>query len=532
MKKFILFAFTLFIHIAVYGDAEAQCRRLFDKSTKEVEAQNYAKSLEYLAEAKTIADNNNLSMMQIGYLIRMARVYTEILDFEKAMECYMEAYQIAIKEPQTNYKKSEIRVLNNISGLYSANKEYGKAKEYLRKAYHGAVQIQDSLLAGGSATNLASCANQMGDLEEAEKYLNIAMTMLKNQTIDSVLLLITKGVRMENLYLKGEYNKAEQLVLEILDQNLTVMDNNIQVESLLRLSQIYQKKKDYQQAIKVGKEALDQSQNLLIVIEIHEHLSNLYLDMEEPNLAIQHLKSMINAKDSLNKITDMKNIKLNQVKFDLINAEKALAESRAKQKEDRMFFILGMGIIGLVVLIWVWIFLMKSAKNKRLKVVAELELEKQINEKLLLERQLTTKILHQSNRNELLKETIRTLTKIPHSDDPTPILKSVIRKLKAQIKESADSNNSLIHFEKINPSFLSALKEKHPDLTAKDIRLVSYIYLNLDTKEISTLFNITPEYCQKKKYRLAQKMNLTTAEMYGYLTNLEKKGKKRKGGKG
>ena len=135
-------------------------------------------------------------------------------------------------------------------------------------------------------------------------------------------------------------------------------------------------------------------------------------------------------------------------------------------------------------------------------------------------KQLASKILFQSNRNELIKDIIAMLMEIPNQSE-IPKLQSVIEKLKVQHRKRINWNSFLSYFEQINPDFLSALKERHPNLTANEIRLLSYIYLNFDIKEIAKLFNITPEYCRKKKYRLSQKMNVPTSEMYQYLVSVD-----------
>ncbi len=566
MRRFILLLLIIYSHIAVYGDALSQYKDLFDKSKKEFDNQNYVKSLEYLLEAKSIAETNNWLNMRMHALNNMALVYTEIPDYEKAMECYLEAYQITIKEPS---KEEEICILNNISHLYSINKDFDKAKEYVRKAYEGAIQLQDSLRAGRYATNLGSFANQTGDLEQAEKYLNIAMIMLKDQTGDSSLLLITKLVKVENLYLKKEYQMAEKLALVVLEQTSEIQDNDLKIECLLRLSKIYQQKKEFQKAIKAAKEALTSNPKLPATIEIYQQLSDLYRDIDVPYLALQYQDSVMTKRDSLIEIKDRAQLMNNQIKFDLINSEKELAENKAKQKTERLLFIFIIAFIIVFVLILIWVFRIQSTKNKQMKIITGLELEKEKNEKLLLEqqlkeqetltllsqeqlnneklllkqqlheqevlslleqerlndeidaknRQLTSKILFQSSRNELIEEIIHNLTEIPNQSE-NPVLRSVIRKLKAQIKESTDWNSFLTYFEQINPSFLSSLKAKHPDLTANEIRLLSYMYLNLDTKEISKLLNITPNYCRKKRQRLSKKMKIPTSSMYNYLINI------------
>ena len=549
----------------MYGGVESQCKILFGKADNELDMQNYAKALEYLAEARNIAQNNNLIKEQINALNKTGIIYMKISDYEKAIEYYLEAYQMAIKDPR-KYKEEEIYLLNNISNLYSFNNDYVKAKEYVNKAYENAIILQDSLLTGIFAAHLAQITNQTGNLEQAEKYLDIAMVMLKNknQKNSTSWLFAAKSVRVENLYLKKEYNKAEQLALEIIqnftDQNLTTANKSIKTECLLHLSRIYLQKKEYQKATDAVTKALNYSNIVKERLILYEQLLRIYLDRDTSLLASKYLDSLLITKDSLAKIANMAQVMNNQIRFELINSEKALAESKAKQKSERMLFIFIILFIIFSVLILILVARMRIVKNKQLKIITEFELGKQTNEKLLLKqekllleqeklllekqlkeqevlslleqqrlnteidsknRQLTTKILFHSSRNELIKEIIHTLTKIPsNSKDPIPILKSVIGKLREQVKESVDSSSLLIHFEQTNPYFLSALKDKHPDLTANEIRLLSYMYLNLDTKEISKLFNITDEYCRKRKQQLSKKMKIPTTEMYRYLTSL------------
>jgi len=549
MKRTVLLIFILSIYIIAYGDAKSQCETLFDKAEKELDMRNYAKALEYFIEAKTIAKNNNLVKQQINALTRIGITYWNISDYENAIKSCLEGYQLAIKEPR-KYKEEEINLLNNISNFYSLNKDYANAREYVGKAYQNAIQTQDSLRTGIFAAHLAQIANQTGDLEQAEKYLDIAMLMLKNQTKHPSWLLAAKSVRMENLYLKKEYRKAEQLALEILqsltEQNLTTLDNSLKTDCLLCLSRIYQQKKEFQKAIDAAKQALDNCSDLRISLVLYEHLLRVYLDKDASPFSVQYLDSLLITKDSLAKIANLAQVMNNQVRFELINSEKALAERKAKQKAERTLFIFIILFITFSVLILVLVTRMRVAKNKQLKIAAELKLEKEMNEKLLIiqqtkkqeivflmeqkrlneeiylkNKQLASKILFQSSRNELIKEIINMLAKIPNLAE-IPMLQSIIGKLKSQSRKATNWSSFLTYFEQINPKFLSALREKHPDLTADETRFLSYIYLNFDIKEISKLFNVTPEYCRKKKYRISKKLNISTAEMYQYLIKIDK----------
>ena len=81
--------------------------------------------------------------------------------------------------------------------------------------------------------------------------------------------------------------------------------------------------------------------------------------------------------------------------------------------------------------------------------------------------------------------------------------------------------NFTTYFEQSNAQFIETLKARHPDLSPSDIRFLSLLYINLSSKEIALLLNITPEYCKKKRQRMARKLGLTDSrELYKYLTGL------------
>ncbi len=63
-------------------------------------------------------------------------------------------------------------------------------------------------------------------------------------------------------------------------------------------------------------------------------------------------------------------------------------------------------------------------------------------------------------------------------------------------------------FSEVQQDFISRVTEKYPSLTSNDIRVLSYIRINLDNKEISNLLNITPRSLETNRYRLRKKMEL------------------------
>lgn len=481
-------------------------------SEKERIGKNYVKALEMLNEINTVSTNNGWKDLQILTLNNMGVVYMELLDYEKALEYYSQGYKVAIAEENT---QKEIIILNNISKIYIINNELGKAQQYLSRAYEGAKQLNDSLRIGRYAANLGFLANKMGNYELGEKYVDNALSILKNIKENQIVLAEIKTTKIDNLYLQKRYDEAEQLIEEVLsDSNLI---DDLKGESLLRLAQISQQRNDYQKAVRIANEALTLNIALTLRMEIYEFLSYLHKENNAFLPALLYKDSLMIVKDSLMQMNDKDRVTNAQVRFDLLNSEKELMENQAKRKEERTLFLFIILLVMVIAGVLLWIQFLKNKQQKTLSLLEQERLNNEINEK---NRQLTSQVLLQSQKNALIEEIIDKLSNIPEQSQ-NKTLNSVIQKLKKQLKESSEFDSFLFHFEQINPSFSSFLKKKHPDLTANDIRLLSYIYLNLNTKEIASLLNITFESCKKKKQRLASKMRIQTAELYNYLANIK-----------
>jgi DNA-binding CsgD family transcriptional regulator/ligand-binding sensor domain-containing protein len=63
-------------------------------------------------------------------------------------------------------------------------------------------------------------------------------------------------------------------------------------------------------------------------------------------------------------------------------------------------------------------------------------------------------------------------------------------------------------FNNADKNFLKKIKTTHPELTPNDLRLCAYLRLNLSSKEIAPLLNISPRSVEVKRYRLRKKMSL------------------------
>jgi FixJ family two-component response regulator len=64
------------------------------------------------------------------------------------------------------------------------------------------------------------------------------------------------------------------------------------------------------------------------------------------------------------------------------------------------------------------------------------------------------------------------------------------------------------HFDQVHTDFIKRLKEKYPQLSPKDLKLCAYLRMNLVSKEIAPLLNISVRGVEISRYRLRKKMQL------------------------
>lgn len=523
------------------------CDKLIVTGVEEMNKKNHAKSLELLTEAKAIAESNNWHQQLFLAINNIGANYYLMLDYGEALDNYLESYKIALKELDPKY---EMIVLNNIAILYSKENKYDKAEEYFLKAYNIAKENKDSIKIGLYATNLATVANEKKEIEKAEAYTKTAISLLQKTPTILAQANINKA---QTLVLKNEFERAKEITLNLLPtlNSSELSEHRISVHMIL--SRIYENENNIQLAIDyANRAAKDENVSLENKIDVFERLTELYRKINNNAMAFMYKDSVIIAKDSLNQIKNGKLFENSRIKFELQNYQKELTESQLKLKSERKLFYMILGGILFFILVTLWAIWNYFAKLKQRKIIAEsnqkiaeLELEKQRNAKILLEqqlkekealtlleqekfkneiesknRQLAAKAILLSSRNEMIEDVIESLS-VHHEISQNPQLKRPISELKNQLKRDSDWDDFFSHFEEVNHGFLKSLKENHPELTSNDVRYLSYVYMNLSTKEISLLLNITVEACRKRKERIIKKMNLPEEiNLYNYLSSI------------
>ena len=155
-------------------------------------------------------------------------------------------------------------------------------------------------------------------------------------------------------------------------------------------------------------------------------------------------------------------------------------------------------------------------KILEMELKAENELKIQEYEKHILELELQTKSSEVAGKSLSIakqSEMIENIQSILDSDMDFNKLKSEIKKA---IKINAVNKHEWETFEtnlnQIHNEFIINLSKKFPNLTSKDIKLCIYLKMNLSSKEIAPMMNISFRGVELHRYRLRKKLNLVQDE--------------------
>jgi DNA-binding CsgD family transcriptional regulator len=122
-------------------------------------------------------------------------------------------------------------------------------------------------------------------------------------------------------------------------------------------------------------------------------------------------------------------------------------------------------------------------------------------------RELAASTMSLIKKNELLSMIKEDLKSTDNSQIKS--IKSVITNINKNINEEDTWNVFVDAFNNADKDFLKKVKVAHQSLTPNDLRLCAFLRLNLSSKEIAPLLNISVRSVEIKRYRLRKKMELS-----------------------
>lgn len=168
-------------------------------------------------------------------------------------------------------------------------------------------------------------------------------------------------------------------------------------------------------------------------------------------------------------------------------------------------------------------YLHQLEKEHNEREILNLQKENLENEISYKNKELASTTMHLYKRGKILsalKEKLSNVVKNMPEDTSRKETMKLIRMLNEEEKRDNDWEQFAIHFDDVHNNFLSSLKKTYPDLTQSDLKICAYIKMNLSSKEIAQLLNISPKGVEVARYRLRKKLNISSSatSLYDALT--------------
>ena len=127
-------------------------------------------------------------------------------------------------------------------------------------------------------------------------------------------------------------------------------------------------------------------------------------------------------------------------------------------------------------------------------------------------KELANATLHLIQKNKTLTnlrdELRQLLNNLPDDNPDRYNVKQLLKKVNRDLQNEKNWELFNNYFDEVHQDFLDRLKKEHPDLSPKDMRLCAYLRMNISTKEIAPLMNISVRGVEISRYRLRKKLQL------------------------
>lgn len=155
-------------------------------------------------------------------------------------------------------------------------------------------------------------------------------------------------------------------------------------------------------------------------------------------------------------------------------------------------------------------FVRKEAEANEKKII-RLRTEKLQTELASKNRELANSAMSLVYKNELLQKLSNEILKLKDRGGeklPEEQVRKIQKVIDEGMNDERDWNLFESSFNEAHESFFKKLKANHPDLVPNDLKLCAYLHMNMSSKEMASLLNISLRGVEIRRYRLRKKLNV------------------------
>ena len=419
----------------------------------------YVPAFEYMQKAKNVFDKYGSEKYPhvLRYEGGIANCYYHFGEYAEAIRYFKETMQLIGTWSSVIYYPD---IENTIALCYQQLKQYDSAVIWYNQSYHAAAAVKDSFY-------MALANGNLGFTYYLQKQYDRALPLLEADYMTSVHANEAGSAAIAALTLVAIYLKKGQLAPAEKYMNLS--RQIVYTSGNARLWKIW-----------------------------YENLYELSKIKGEYKNTGRYADSLFFYKDSLAALNDKKSFNQAVLKLETekhMNEVSQLENKRRQQILLRNSLLAGLVLLAIIALLTVNRQLLKRNKEKEL---AQQQLQFAGQELANYTQQLKEK-------NDLLEQLRNEINIENESLERTG---NINKLLDTTILTEDDWKKFRQLFEKVYPGFFIRLKEKIPDLSATDTRLLALTKLQLSQKDMAAMLGVSYDAIKKAKQRLRKKISL------------------------
>lgn len=404
----------------------------------------------------------NRDYLKMHFINALGLIYFKKSFFNEALSQYFNAISLA-KSKNFNFGF----IYGNIGEVYENLEKYDSASFYLEKDVSHSLNTKDIRSARHAALALSQVYLKSGDNSNALRYLSVSDS-LSNEIKDEGAL--PKNSRLRLNIISKLKKESDQLgaYKEYIIQIDTVIKNylnetRIQIGAILAIQKAYNNinKLEQERKHKAQRNGYLAALGIAIVIVLALIVMTLFARA-----------SRMRQKNKIGELT----LKARDAELELLKKEKQLQEKEIELQNQQ-------------------------TKNQE----RQLEISKKSYQQLAMAKEYKIEL-----KNKLINHITKALQPIDRF--PEDIRKRIEEVFRTIIKIEDNSLATYLDRADESGSFIPALQHDFPDLTPEELKLCTYIRLNMSTKEIARLKMISLPGVSKSRNRLRKKLGLNPSD--------------------
>jgi hypothetical protein len=428
-----------------------------------------------------------------GYLFYLGLCYYRFEETDKALASFLAATRYPFYVPRT-----KINTLNTIGLIYVRRKAWRKAMVYYRKTIAQAAAFHDKVWVGIGLGNLGQALLAQGQNDSALFYLRRSYQITSIISNGAPEDAAYTSLGLATAFIGQQQPDSAQYYLRMSQQlaRAHIRDSTQSLEYRLRMLNVL---------VKLNRE----TGNYATALRLSDSLS----------LVKDSLRHVVDAR-IVNRAVEKAEAERYQAELNLLTSQKNLNRLR--------FYVLLSTLLGIIIA-GALLFNQFRRRKKRQFALTEKEKELLAAEKKLAEEKwqyaeelLAAYLQTLKDKTHLIDSLTTELQHLKENNQQanlSPIASRIEQLVSSTILTEEDWQQFRILFDQAYPGFVFRLKEKLPDLSPAETRLLILTRLKLSPREMAQTLGISIDAIRKAHYRIRKKFNLEEATLDVLLQN-------------